>query len=86
MTDVKSPKFYNIASIICGTWFLLTGWMWAYLVNIVFSFPVGAVGIYLWYKGKRIDPHNRANKAALIIHIAGLAISVVTFFALYFFG
>jgi hypothetical protein len=84
MEGKSTAKLYYLFSIICGTWFLITGSVWVYLVNLIVSYPVGLIGIFLWWRGKKLNPGSRANKIALWLHIAGLGLSVISFVILYF--
>ena len=78
----KDPRYYNLFSIVCGAWFLLTGWAWVFLMNLVISYPFAAAGIFLWYKGRQIDRENKWNRAALYLHVTGLVISAGSLIAL----
>ena len=88
MSDATSPHpkegrralFFNLGALLCGVWFLLTGWMWPYLANLVFSYPVALVGIVLWYFGRKIDPGSRLNNAAIALLVVGFVCSVVAIF------
>ena len=71
---------FNTISLVCGTWFLLTSWLWAWGMNIFVSFPVGIVGIFFWFLAKRIQPANTWNDAALVLHVFGLASAIITLF------
>lgn len=71
-------KLYNVFAIICGTWFLLTSWIWPYFANLVISYPVGLVGIFLWSRGKARNSDSRANPVALWLHISGFVISMMS--------
>lgn len=84
MEGKSNAKLYYLFSIICGTWFLCTSWFWLYYANLVISYPIGLIGLYLWSRGKKLNPGSRANSIALWIHVAGLVISLGTFIALYF--
>ncbi len=86
MATKKRIAFYNNTSLLCGIWFLLTSWLWTYLMNLVISLPFGIIGMILWYKGMKADPVNKWNKAALIVHIAGLTTSILTLIALFFYN
>jgi hypothetical protein len=78
----NKARVYNIASIVCGTWFLFTSSVWVYLANLIISFPVGAAGIYLYYKGRQSDPASKLNRTALVIHILGVIASLTTLIVL----
>jgi hypothetical protein len=86
MSAKTNANYYNVISIICGTWFLFTGGIWVYYANLFISFPIGLIGMLLWYKGKQIDKENKLNKAAIIIHIAGLAVSIIVLVLLLFYN
>ena len=70
----------NYFSIICGIWFLFTGWLWTYLINLLIAYPVGLTGLWLWYKAKRLNPESKINKIALVILAGGFLLSVVSVF------
>lgn len=52
MTIERRKLIFNILALICGIWFLLLGWFWAWLVNVIFVFPVAIVGFFLWRAGR----------------------------------
>ncbi|MBK8290482.1 MAG: hypothetical protein IPK96_05505 [Flammeovirgaceae bacterium] len=72
-------KIFNVFSILCGVWFTSTIWLWAWLVNLFISLPVGIIGMIFWYFGKR-DGVSRLNGIALITHALGLAVAIISFF------
>ena len=74
----KNPHPYNVGSIICGIWFILTGSIWVYFGSLVISYPVALIGLLLWNKGRKIEPNNKLNKTALILHIIGLTLSMLS--------
>jgi hypothetical protein len=76
--------FYNTSSLLCGLWFMLTAWLWTYLMNLVISLPFGIIGMILWNKGRKADPNNKWNKIALAVHMAGLVVSIAAFIIFYF--
>ena len=43
---------YNVLALICGVWFLLVGWYWGHLFNVIFVFPIAILGFFLWRKGQ----------------------------------
>jgi hypothetical protein len=76
--DIKTTQsYYNALSVLCGLWFLITGWIWVYYVNLVIGYPIALIGILLWKKGRQTDPANKLNKAALIIHMLAFGISLI---------
>jgi len=52
MTIDKKKLIYNILALICSVWFLLLGWFWAWLINVIFVFPVAIIGFILWRLGR----------------------------------
>ena len=63
-------------AIICGVWFLLTGWMWTFLFNLGISYPVGIYGFYMWMRARKLNPGDKRNSVAIALLGLGLAISV----------
>jgi hypothetical protein len=86
MNATTKQRILNITSLLCGVWFLATSWAWVWLINVLFSFPVGILGMILWYFGKRYDDQNRLNKISLLLHGLGLASSIIAFLLFYFFN
>ena len=64
-------------AIVCGVWFLLTGWIWTFLFNIVFSYPVGLLGFFVWIKARKLNPGDKKNAVAIVLLALGLAVSLV---------
>lgn len=86
MEGKSTAKLYYLFAIICGTWFLTTSWVWVYYTNLVFSFPVALLGLFLWSRGRKINPGSRANPIAMWLLITGLATSAISFVILFFFN
>jgi hypothetical protein len=84
MEGKSNAKLYYLFAIICGTWFLVTSWLWVYFANLIVSYPVALLGIFLWSRGKKLNPGSKANPIALWLHIAGLTISGIAFLILFF--
>lgn len=70
-------KIFNIFSIVCGVWFTCTSWFWTWFVNLFISLPVAIIGMIIWYFGKR-DGVNPLNRIALITHVIGLVVAIVS--------
>jgi hypothetical protein len=47
MTIDRKKLNFNILALICSIWFLLLGWYWAWLINVIFVFPLAIVGFIL---------------------------------------
>jgi hypothetical protein len=83
MEGKSNAKLYYLFAIICGTWFLVTSWIWVYFANLIISYPVALLGLFLWSRGKKLNPGSKANQIALWLLISGLVISVTSFVILY---
>lgn len=70
----------QIPALICGIWFLLTSWMWAWGANVVFSFPVGILAWVFWRRARKAHPGSRLNKIVPGILLVGVAASIVAIF------
>jgi hypothetical protein len=86
MEGKSNAKLYYLFAIICGTWFLVTSWIWVYFANLIISYPIGLIGLLLWWRGKKLNPGSKANQIALWLLIAGLVISITALIILYFFN
>ena len=77
MTPERKAFAYNLSSLLCGVWFLMTGWFWAYAIALVVAYPVGLAGLLLWYLGRRLSRSSGLNNAALAVLVLGAAVSLV---------
>jgi len=66
---------YNILALACSLWFLLTGWMWFYYMNVIISFPFAIIGFFLWRQGRATEK-KLINKITGWMLFGGLMISV----------
>ncbi|MEZ5405405.1 MAG: hypothetical protein R3F23_04290 [Verrucomicrobiia bacterium] len=85
VTPQTNEKIINIFSILCGLWFVATSWVWYYGATIFYSYPVGILGISLWYLARKINRKSILNRIAFWLHIAGLTSSIISF-CLFYFG
>lgn len=77
-SDTERSAFRrDVGAICCGLWFLLTGWMWAYLANLYLAFPIAIVGFFLWRSARRGAPPSRWNRVAGILLVVGMFSSLV---------
>lgn len=60
--------------LLFATWFALTGWVWAYFVNLVYSYPAAVFAIICWLIIK--DDKKRRNFFIPAITGVGLVISL----------
>lgn len=37
-----------ILGLLFASWFALTGWVWVYLVNLVYSYPAAIFAMFCW--------------------------------------
>lgn len=86
MEAKSTAKLYYLFAIICGTWFLATGWLWVYYFCLIFSYPVALLGLLLWSRGRKINPGSKANPIAMWLLIAGLTTSLISFVILFLFN
>jgi hypothetical protein len=86
MEGKSKAALYYLSSVTCGSLFLLTGWIWAYGFCLFFSYPVAAVGIFLWSRGRKLNPGSRANPIALWLHVTGLSVSLIALLVLFFYN
>ncbi len=77
---MKDTKWYTILALILAIWFVLTSWLWVWVLNLFISFPIGLVALILYFVGRRQSPGSRLNKIVLILLIAGFCSSVITIF------
>jgi hypothetical protein len=52
MTIDRKKLIFNILALICSIWFLLLGWYWGWLINVIFVFPFAIVGFIFWRLGR----------------------------------
>lgn len=71
---------YNLYSIFCGMFFLLTGWIWTYGMSLFTSFPFGLAGLFFWLKGRTPQKKNSLNNTAFTVLILGAAVSLSSLF------
>jgi hypothetical protein len=65
----------NIIAAVCAIWFLLTSWLWAYLANLLFSYPVGIIGGVFWWLGRPTEK-KVLNKVVGWIFVLGVVVSL----------
>ncbi len=75
MNTSKRLTIYNVLATICGAWFLLAGWVWVYLVNIILVFPFAILGFFLWRAGRAVE-HKLLNQIAGWLLVAGLVVTL----------
>ena len=68
---------HSTIAIICGVWFCLTSWIWAFLFNIVISYPIGLLGFCMWLQAYQVNPNDKKNTVAIVLLGLGLASSIV---------
>ncbi|MEY4931534.1 MAG: hypothetical protein RI909_2258 [Bacteroidota bacterium] len=75
MTIEKRYLIYNILALVCAIWFLLTGWMWFYYINIIVSIPFAIIGFFLWKRGRGAEK-KLLNKIVGWVLVTGLTVSI----------
>lgn len=84
MTRQNLLTVSNIMSLLCGIWFLLLGWFWAYMASLFVAWPIGIIGLLLWLPGRNED--TRLNKIAGYVLLAGAVTSIVSFVIIFLFN
>lgn len=72
----KSAFGRDLTALLCGIWFVLTGWFWPYLANVFISFPFALLGLYCWRQGRRTAPASLLNRVAGGFLLAGAVLSL----------
>lgn len=78
----NSPKanVYFYVSLLCAVWFMLTSWYWLYGMNLLFSFPVGLLSLFLWYQGKKREGATSRFRIVPAILVGGVVTSIAYLF------
>lgn len=74
----KRARIYYIISLLCGIWFLLTGWIWGYYANVIIAYPFALLGLFFWWRGKQNHAASKLNLISFRLLIFGLIVSVGT--------
>ncbi|MFZ4622437.1 MAG: hypothetical protein ACOYNS_17875 [Bacteroidota bacterium] len=80
MEPSKNTFRYNLFSVLCGSVFLLTAWIWTYFLNLFIALPFGLLALFFWRQGQTPGSRNPLNTFALSIIIAGLIAAVSALF------
>jgi hypothetical protein len=80
--EASSSKLINIAAICCAVWFILTGWIWIYYINLLISFPVAIIGLWLWFRSKRKGTASVLTKVTIVLFAVGGILSISVLIAL----
>lgn len=76
MRKEKIGLIFQLISLICGIWFLLTGWIWTFLIAAFISYPVTILGLLFWGLGCRFT--DKLSKPILTLYFTGLTISLLS--------
>lgn len=74
MPGQRTYNIINIISIACAAWYIAFGWVWAWLANVIFVFPIALLGLVLWIIGRKAI-NKKLNKIAGIMLIIGTVTS-----------
>ena len=80
MPPESKASVYNVIGLVCAIWFLLTGWIWAYLICVVVSYPFAIIALFLCRAGKKLAPGATLNRIAWGVLIAGSVLSITALF------
>ena len=78
----KAVIYYSV-SLVLSAWFALTCWVWAYLVNVLFSFPAGALGFISWLMGRRYNRAHILGSISVWLLRFGVCLAVMSFLFFY---
>ena len=76
MEKTTKALLLNVGALICGVWFFFAGMVWMYWAALFFAYPIGLLGIVLWWLGKRQKMQTTFNRIVLGVFILGLVCSV----------
>lgn len=82
----QKADYWYYSSLVLSIWFLMTSWLWFFLINLVVSFPAGLLGLLLYFIGKKKSTESEKYKKILHILISGFILSFVLFFTLYLYA
>ena len=75
MASQRTLNILNILAIICGLWYVAFGWVWAWLINVLFVFPFAIAGVFLWWAGRKAEK-KELNKVAGWLLVVGTVASI----------
>ncbi|TCV12247.1 hypothetical protein EDC17_102414 [Sphingobacterium alimentarium] len=78
MRKEKTGLIFHIISIICGVWFLLTGWIWSFLLAAFISYPIAIIGMLFWGFGSKYS--DKLTTPILTLYFTALTISIISIF------
>lgn len=79
---VKKENIWFYISLACAIWFLLTGSVWVYLMNLVVSLPIGIISYVMMNKVKAMEGRTKRVRLIEIILIIAVLISFVVLMGL----
>lgn len=85
MASEKRLVTFNVLALLCAIWFLLFGWFWTFLINVIFVFPFAIAGFFLWRKGRESEK-KQLNKITGWLLLAGVVTSIGTLIAFIVFN
>ncbi len=85
MASEKRLVTFNVLSLLCAIWFLLFGWFWTFLINVIFVFPFAIAGFFLWRKGRESEK-KQLNKITGWLLLAGVVTSIGTLIVVIIFN
>lgn len=73
----RAAQRQALLALLCGIWFLLTGWMWTYALCLVIAYPFALAGFFLWRRARQAEPENKRARVAGAFLAVGLLASAV---------
>lgn len=73
-------------SLVMAIWFVITGIIWYYLINVFISFPFGLLSWLLYRNGKKNDPNLTRYKTISGVLTFGVITSLLALLLIMIFG
>ena len=71
------PGALDKVALACAIWFALTSWIWAYLMNVWMSLPVGLIATGLWLRSRKLGHRSTVSRATGTILVVGTTSAAV---------
>jgi hypothetical protein len=70
-------EVYFFFSFIFAIWFILTCWIWGYMMALFFSYPFLLVSLLFWDLGRRKEPNSKRFRLIKKMLIFGVIFSII---------
>ena len=76
------PGALDKVALGCAIWFALTSWVWAYLINVWMSLPMGLIATGLWWRSRNRGHRSAVSRATgrlLVFGVISAALAITQF-------